>query len=819
MSTSGASGAASSPKTKRAMSVSTTGESTKKTAGGSEEPSTRKKKSEEELGGSKKPKEVTGVKEDGEKLKKKKREAGEAAKANGHGSESDSTGGGMDGGSSSGGGSKPKLTKKASRSANKAKLAALEEGEEDPAPETTTTATTTTTTTTVSSKDKKDKKDKHKHKAQHDHDEQAASTDDSHDDAHANASSSPATAKKPAVPPKPTVHHDDEEGNGKKSAKPEGTSKPVPPKKHEPAPAKDSSSSDEASEESHERGSGEASTISDDSSSEAAAPVVAKAPPVKPPRPSTTSPTTTSPSASPSTERVDKASRRSTPKMPPQAEVPSDDDSESPEPRASTETDPPSTASSEPKRGAKPTSSSKPTGTAAPANAVASTSSHSAGTGSTGGKDRDGKDKDKKKHGGILSFFKGGKDKEKDKDKKKHGDAKPSREGGGGGHRDSGHKDNGHKDGTPEKRRDEEKKTYVASCVAELPDEWQKKLKKTHLAEDTLNAHFYILCNVLHFLTKDSFRMPDQEKEVRERRPYASQQMMDDAKLLFETTDNIKRFYKNIEFSGKGGFGRVFAAKDITSKKRVAIKKLPHVSDKDKKNNYCEISFLSTCNHPNIVKFMKAWEFADKQEAWIVTEFLEGGTLSEAVKVHQFTERHIAYVAREILKALKYLHSLGYIHRDLKSGNVMMSIEGQIKLIDFGLCCDTTEGERLQMLGSPYWIPPEMIKKKRHGCPADIWSFAVCVLEMYLKEPPNCDSRLYAMFTAASAGLKSAIPSRASDNARDFLSRCLEINPKKRWTAEQLLEHPFVTAPKLEEGIRDVLRGVFVSNSLALSGI
>lgn len=411
--------------------------------------------------------------------------------------------------------------------------------------------------------------------------------------------------------------------------------------------------------------------------------------------------------------------------------------------------------------------------------------------------------KDKKK-GGLFSFL-------SKMGSKKHDDKK--RDDG------TGDKDKGNRDLTPEKRRDTEKRTYVASCVAELPDDWQKKLKKSHLDEATLNQHFYILCNVLHFLTKDSFRMPDQEKEVRERRTYASVPMMEAAKQLLETTDNIKRYYKNIEFSGKGGFGRVFAAKDIGTKKRVAIKKLPHGSDKDRKNNYCEIAFLSTCNHANIVKFNRSWEFPDKQEVWIVTEFLEGGTLSEAVKVHQFTERHIAYVAREILKALKYLHSMGYIHRDLKSGNVMMSIEGQIKLIDFGLCCDTADGDRLQMLGSPYWIPPEMIKKKRHGCPADIWSFAVCVLEMYLKEPPHCDSRLYAMFTAASAGLQSAIPARASENARDFLSKCLEINPKKRWTAEQLLTHPFVTAPKLEEGIRDVLRGVFVSNSLALSGI
>ena len=321
-------------------------------------------------------------------------------------------------------------------------------------------------------------------------------------------------------------------------------------------------------------------------------------------------------------------------------------------------------------------------------------------------------------------------------------------------------------------------------------------------------------------MTKDIFQLPNQEKEIRDRRPYASAELIAHAESIIDSNpETLKKAYRSQELSGKGGFGRVFAARDSVTKKRVAIKKLPHGTEKDKKNNFCEIGFLSTCNHPNIVRFIKSWEMVEKQEAWIVTEFLEGGTLAEAVKVHQFSDRHIAYVSREILKALQYLHSMGYVHRDLKSGNVMMSTEGHIKLIDFGLCCDVTEGPRLQMLGSPFWIPPEMIKKHKHGCAADIWSFAVCVLEMYLKEPPNGESRLYAMFTAATSGLKSAIPSRASEHARDFLSHCLEMNPRKRWTAEQLLEHPFVTQPKLEDGIREVLRGVFVSNSLALSGI
>jgi hypothetical protein len=363
-----------------------------------------------------------------------------------------------------------------------------------------------------------------------------------------------------------------------------------------------------------------------------------------------------------------------------------------------------------------------------------------------------------------------------------------------------------------------ERKVIMVASVADLSEDIQKKLKKAKIPDEKLQKNLKVLLNVLHFLTKDSYRTPGEDKDPpRERRPYATASMIDGAKAMVQIPDNIKKYYRSIEFSGKGGFGRVFAAKDVATKRRVAIKRVPHVTEKDKRNNYCEIAFLSQCKHPNVVNFIRAWEVKD--EAWIVTEFLEGGTLSEAVKVHQFSERHIAYVAREILKALKYLHSIDFVHRDLKSGNVMMSIEGHIKLIDFGLCCEVASGPRVQMLGSPYWIPPEMIKRKPHACPADIWSFAVCVLEMFLKELPNASSRLYAMFTAAADDIQDAIPPKASPMAKDFLSKCLIINPAKRASAEELLQHPFVTQPKLEEGIKDVLRGVFVSNSLALSGI
>lgn len=362
--------------------------------------------------------------------------------------------------------------------------------------------------------------------------------------------------------------------------------------------------------------------------------------------------------------------------------------------------------------------------------------------------------------------------------------------------------------------------THIVDSVEDLPEEWKKRVKKMHVEVDN-ERKFKVLLAILQFMTKDIYRMTDQPSYPRDRRPYASAETLAHARdvLIKVSKEDVKRMFRNVEFSGKGGFGRVFSSKDNETKKRVAIKKLPNRTEKEKNANLNEVGFLSECHHANIVSFLKALDYSAKDEVWIVTEFLEGGTLSEAVKVHQFSERHIAYVAREMLKALTHLHSLGLVHRDLKSGNVMMSIEGHIKLIDFGLCCDISDGPRRQMLGSPYWIPPEMIRRKEHSYPADIWSFAVCVLEMYLKEPPNSHSRLEAMYMAATQGLKSCIPSRASGPAKDFLKRCLERNPKKRATAEELLEHPFITQPKLELGIRDVLRGVFVSNSLSLSGI
>uniref|UniRef100_A0A6B2L0T5 Protein kinase domain-containing protein n=1 Tax=Arcella intermedia TaxID=1963864 RepID=A0A6B2L0T5_9EUKA len=361
---------------------------------------------------------------------------------------------------------------------------------------------------------------------------------------------------------------------------------------------------------------------------------------------------------------------------------------------------------------------------------------------------------------------------------------------------------------------------------SEFPKEVQKKIEDLHIDKQKLEMYSDYLWTSARFVLKELF--PDLnavnnnvDKGKLHRIPYASEEAIEKAKKsILTTTKNMKKFYKSAELAGKGGFGSVFIAKEVATKKRVAVKKLPHDNERTIQNNYSEIAFLMVCQHPNIVQYHQTYLVDEKSvpEVWIIMEYMQGGTLKEASKSKLFTDTHIAYVAREMLRGLQYLHSIQLAHRDLKSANVMMSITGEIKLIDFGLCADFSTGPRTKMLGSPYWIPPEMIQDKPHSYPVDIWSFAVCLMELYISNPPYAESSLKCMFMTATKGLKDQIPKEATPDAVDFLSKCLVIDPDKRATAAQLLQHPWVSRKSVGDGVVEILKQIFLSNSLITLG-
>eukprot|EP01100_Stratorugosa_tubuloviscum_P005285 TRINITY_DN2379_c0_g3_i1.p1 TRINITY_DN2379_c0_g3~~TRINITY_DN2379_c0_g3_i1.p1 ORF type:complete len:252 (-),score=122.66 TRINITY_DN2379_c0_g3_i1:66-821(-) len=247
---------------------------------------------------------------------------------------------------------------------------------------------------------------------------------------------------------------------------------------------------------------------------------------------------------------------------------------------------------------------------------------------------------------------------------------------------------------------------------------------------------------------------------------------------------------------------------------------MPHTTQKEVNNNFNEISFLKSLDHPNIVKYYRCYLGKQGEELWVIMEFLEGGTLTQARSSFKFSEEHIAYICREILTGLSYLHSLRIAHRDVKSANVMLAVTGAIKLIDFGLCAPMGDSTRDEMCGSPFWLPPEMIHKQPYQFQVDIWSSAICFLELANGHPPHEHSSLKAMFIAATEGYPQPFdnPSKWSDEMKEFYQLCLRVNPAERATAPQLLENNWLKKAATKKAMKNVLTDIFIRETLQSVG-
>lgn len=375
------------------------------------------------------------------------------------------------------------------------------------------------------------------------------------------------------------------------------------------------------------------------------------------------------------------------------------------------------------------------------------------------------------------------------------------------------------------------KKNYVIAKFADLPEEYQKHVIKAGITLEEAAAHLEIVLNILHFKTKCDFHTPEQleRKNVRVRRYNTGESLIADgivstAELHEEALELLereysKKDYKMLHQAGKGGFGKVYLAKSYIDRGiHVAVKRMPHVTVKQKRKNFQEIRFLVFCAPSrNVVQYFRS--YLVKEEIWLVTEFMQGGTLTQAVSHHRFLEPEIAYIAKQVLIALEFLHKNQLAHRDLKSANIMIDLNGVVKIIDFGLCSDISQGEVVHMVGSPFWMPPEMIKREPHGLAVDIWSFAICLMEVANGHPPNRRSSIKAMFTAGTVGYPQPLEhsDRWSDHFKDFLNGCLRVDPSQRRTVKQLLQHPFLNQTSSTLHMQDLFKRIFFASQSANS--
>lgn len=275
------------------------------------------------------------------------------------------------------------------------------------------------------------------------------------------------------------------------------------------------------------------------------------------------------------------------------------------------------------------------------------------------------------------------------------------------------------------------------------------------------------------------------------------------------TPGDPHKLYRSFTKVGQGASGGVYTAYTLGTNASVAIKQMNLAAQPKQELIINEILVMRESRHANIVNFIDSFLVSGKKGSagkpddlnlWVVMEYMDGGSLTDVVTYSVLSEGQIAAVAKEVLKGLIHLHEHGVIHRDIKSDNVLLSRGGDIKLTDFGFCAQLGAGaqgsatKRTTMVGTPYWMAPEVVTRKAYGAKVDVWSLGILTIEMVDGEPPYLhENPLRALYLIATHGTPQLTrhPERLSLSLRNFLQTTLMVDPEARPDAEVMLSHPF----------------------------
>ncbi|KAJ8920015.1 hypothetical protein NQ315_006546 [Exocentrus adspersus] len=257
--------------------------------------------------------------------------------------------------------------------------------------------------------------------------------------------------------------------------------------------------------------------------------------------------------------------------------------------------------------------------------------------------------------------------------------------------------------------------------------------------------------------------------------------------------------YELIQRIGSGTYGDVYKAKRLSTNDLAAIKVIKLEPGDDFGIIQQEILMMKDCRHPNIIAYYGSYLRRDK--LWICMEYCGGGSLQDIYHITgPLAENQIAYVCRETLLGLQYLHGMGKMHRDIKGANILLTENGDVKLADFGVSAQITAtiNKRKSFIGTPYWMAPEVAAVERKGgynqlC--DIWATGITAIELAELQPPMFDLHpMRALFLMSKSGFKPPTlkdKEKWSPTFHNFVKVSLTKNPKKRPTAEKLLQHAF----------------------------
>lgn len=261
------------------------------------------------------------------------------------------------------------------------------------------------------------------------------------------------------------------------------------------------------------------------------------------------------------------------------------------------------------------------------------------------------------------------------------------------------------------------------------------------------------------------------------------------------------------ELIGRGSFGCVYLALNVTTGEMLAVKQVIVQEQLSKKSEslqalHKEVETMKDLDHLNIVQYLG---FEQKNSIYsLFLEYVAGGSISSCLKSYgKFDEPLVQFITRQVLEGLKYLHSNGILHRDLKADNLLLEIDGTCKISDFGISKRSQDiysnNAEMSMQGSIFWMAPEVIhsmvedKKQGYSAKIDIWSLGCVMLEMFAGQRPwSNEAVVSAIYKIGKTKLAPPIPNDLSSEAKDFLNRCFTTDSQKRPTAEELLAHLFM---------------------------
>ena len=260
--------------------------------------------------------------------------------------------------------------------------------------------------------------------------------------------------------------------------------------------------------------------------------------------------------------------------------------------------------------------------------------------------------------------------------------------------------------------------------------------------------------------------------------------------------------YKVLQQLGEGSFGKAFLCKKESDGSLCVIKQvlIEGMDQKEKDDVLNESNILAKLDHPNIIKFYDVFESKKpKHMINIVTEYADGGDLSEKIKERKnknnnFTESEILDYFTQICLAIRHIHKKKIIHRDLKSGNIFLMKNGFVKLGDFGIAkgFQKTMDKAKTMVGTPYYLSPEILENKPYDSKSDIWALGVLLYEMMTFKMPFNANSLPMLSVKIMRGNYIPPPTIYTKDLRELVAKCLTLDAKMRPTIDEILKTPLI---------------------------